>query len=83
MLVKCPNCEHEFIIGEEQIVGECPKCKIKLAFPKGNEKIEKVDIRKIEEEIDKIPSIVKKADIEIEEIEGNGGIEEIVDKIID
>jgi len=49
MLVKCPNCEHEFIIDKEQIVGECPKCRIKLAFPRGNEKIEKVNIRKIEE----------------------------------
>ena len=82
MLVKCPNCEHEFIVDKEQIVGECPKCRIKLAFSKGNEKIEKVNIRKIEEEIDRIPSIIKKADIEIEEIGGNEGIEEMVDKII-
>ena len=81
MLVKCPNCGYEFAIGDDEIVGICPRCHIKLAFKRGNEIIEKVDIRKIEEEIDRIPTISKKG-IDIEEIEEKENIEEKIDEII-
>ena len=77
--VKCPNCGYEFLIGDD-IIGNCPKCKIRLIFKKGDEKIEEVDIKKIEEEIDKIPSF-KGEIIEIEEIEENKEIEKKVDEL--
>ena len=77
--VKCPNCGYEFLIGDD-IIGNCPKCKIRLIFKKGDEKIEEVDIKKIEEEIDKIPSF-KGEIIEIEEIEENEEIEKKVDEL--
>jgi len=81
MIVKCPNCGYEFTIGDKD-VGRCPRCKIKLAFARGNEIIEKVDIKKIEREIDAIPTLYKKADIDIEEIEESIDIERKVDEII-
>ncbi len=55
MLVICPNCKKEFIIGNE-IYGECPNCHIKLMFRGENEVIEKVDIKEIEKKVDEITS---------------------------
>ena len=81
MIVSCPNCNLEFIVDDNAITGECPRCKIKLAFQIGEEKIEVVDIKKIEEEIDKIPSVARETDIEIKEI-GDEEIEKKIDEII-
>jgi len=53
MLVRCPNCKKEFIV-EEEVLGECPNCKLKLFFKEKNEVVELIDIKKIEEEVDKI-----------------------------
>lgn len=53
MLVRCPNCKEEFIV-KEKVFGECPNCKLKLFFKEGNEVVELVDIKKIEEEVDRI-----------------------------
>jgi len=55
MLVICPNCKKEFIIGDE-VYGECPNCHIKLMFRGENELIEKVDIKEIEKKVDEITS---------------------------
>ncbi|HHF55321.1 MAG TPA: hypothetical protein ENL42_00190 [Thermoplasmatales archaeon] len=57
MLVICPNCKKEFIIGDE-LFGECPNCHIKLMFRGENELIEKVDIKEIEKKVDEITSEV-------------------------
>jgi len=82
MIVKCPNCSHEFIVEDDKIVGECPKCHIKLAFKKGNEIIEKVDIKKIEKEIDSITS-TSKGSMDIIEIKEIQDIENRIDEIIE
>jgi len=81
MIVSCPNCEYEFIVDKNAVTGECPRCKIKLAFRTGNEKIEVVNIKKIEGEIDKFPSVSKKIDVEIVE-EKATDIDKKVDEII-
>jgi len=83
MIVKCPNCGHEFIVDDDKIIGNCPRCHIKLAFKRGNEKIEIIDIKEIEKRIDSIPGVRKKADIDIVEIEEKEGIESRVDEIIE
>ena len=81
MIARCPNCDYEFVIGNET-TGQCPRCKIKLAFVKGNEVVEKVDIKKIEQEIDAIPATSRKPDIDIEEIDEGVDIERKVDELI-
>jgi len=87
MLVICPNCKKEFIVGEE-IVGECPNCHIKLIFRGENEIVEKVDIRKIEEKVDEITSenveisLPDKILIESLELKDISHIEEKIDKLI-
>ncbi|RLF48067.1 MAG: hypothetical protein DRN29_00785 [Thermoplasmata archaeon] len=53
MLVVCPNCKEEFIVGDE-VTGECPSCKIKLIFRGEGEIIEKVNIKEIEKKVDEI-----------------------------
>lgn len=80
-IVVCPNCGHEFLVGNE-IIGVCPNCKIKLIFKEGNEIVEKVDIKKIESIVDKIRSIGKQEIIEIKEIKSENEIEKKVDKVI-
>ena len=80
-LVICPNCGHEFIVGNE-VVGTCPNCKIKLIFKEGNEIVEKVDIKKIEGYVDGIKSFGKYEIIDIKEIKSKNGIEKKVDEII-
>ncbi len=53
MLVVCPNCKKEFIIGEE-VIGNCPSCGIKLIFRKEGEVVEKVNISEIEKRVDEL-----------------------------
>lgn len=53
MLVICPNCKKEFFVGNE-LIGYCPFCNIKLVFRNEGEVVEKVDIKEIEEKVDKI-----------------------------
>ena len=53
MLTVCPNCKKAFKIGDE-IVGHCPTCEIKLIFKGKNEIIERVNIERIEKEVDDI-----------------------------
>ncbi len=78
----CPNCGHEFIIEEDRYYGKCPKCGISLFFKEDDEKIERVNIKKIEEEIDSIKREIKHAEIIFEEIRENEGIEKKIDKLI-
>ncbi|HEC88800.1 MAG TPA: hypothetical protein ENI52_05740 [Thermoplasmata archaeon] len=85
MLVRCPNCKKEFIVGEK-IFGECPNCKIKLFFKEGNEVVELVDIKEIEKKVDEISENKKimstdKIIIDILEIEDFSEIEKKVDEL--
>lgn len=78
----CPNCGHEFLVDKDTYYGKCPKCGILLYFKYDDEKIEKVDIKNIEKEIDSIKKDVKQDYILFEEIPENEGIEKKVDKLI-
>jgi len=88
MLVICPNCKKEFIVGEE-VTGKCPKCHIKLIFRGENEIIEKVNIEEIEKKVDEIISenieIPLPDKVLIESLESQkdiSHIEEKIDKLI-
>ncbi|RLF50465.1 MAG: hypothetical protein DRN11_04590 [Thermoplasmata archaeon] len=79
MLTRCPNCKKEFIIGDE-LIGECPHCKIKLMFKGKDEIIEKVNIMEIERKVDEITSQEKLSEID-KTIINDLKIEEDMDKI--
>ena len=62
-ITRCPNCQKEFLIGEETI-GKCPYCEIKLIFRGENEIVEKVDICDIEKKVDEIISVEEIEDLD-------------------